>query len=302
MTGFGGAPSLPAMLREERCSLILKSVEGREAVSYEDLRVVVGVSGATLRRDVDQLCEAGLLRKVRGGVAPLTAEAKPLGFYQFRDAFHRNRAAKEAIARLALTLVRVPDALILFGGSTVARLAELLPRQGLAVLTDSLPVVNHLSLNSDNRLYLTGGEVLPEAGVVLSPFDDGPMHHFAASTFFLGCQAVGPAGIMDDPLPLRAARRLMAQTQRIVVVADSSKFAESGSLVVFRLDEIDILITDDGLSARDHAMLVEAGVTVMVAETGGKSAGGTTDKSSYKNKEFGRAAGPSEDATEAGRA
>lgn len=260
------------MLREERCTLILRTVEGREAVSYEDLRVLVGTSGATLRRDVDQLCEAGLIRKVRGGVAPVGEAAKPLGFYLYRDASTRQKAAKDAIARAALGLVGSPDALILFGGSTVARLAELLPRQGLTILTDSLPVVSQMSLG-DNRLYLTGGEVVPAAGVVLSPFDDGPMHHFAASTFFLGCQAVGPAGIMDDPLPLRAARRLMAQTERIVVLADSSKFAEHGALVVFRIDEIDIFVTDDGISERDHAMLVDAGVTVIVAETGGKAGG-----------------------------
>ncbi|MBP0650803.1 DeoR/GlpR transcriptional regulator, partial [Mycobacterium tuberculosis] len=91
---------------------------------------------------VDQLCEAGLLRKVRGGIAPLLPETKPLGFYFFRNETQRNEAAKEAIARQAATLVRAPDALILFGGSTVARLAELPPRPGLTVLTDSLPVVN----------------------------------------------------------------------------------------------------------------------------------------------------------------
>lgn len=268
------------MLREERCNLILKSVEGREAVSYEDLRVLVGTSGATLRRDVDQLCEAGLVRKVRGGVAPMAEAAKPLGFYLFRDEFNRHKAAKDAIARLALTLVHDPDALILFGGSTVARLAELLPAQGLTVLTDSLPVVNHLSQHTENRIFLTGGEVLQEAGVVLSPFDDGPMYHFAASTFFIGCQAVSAAGIMDDPLPLRAARRLKTQTQRIIVLADSSKFAERGALVVFRLDEIDIFITDDGISERDHAMLVDAGVTVMVATTGGAKMPAVNDKAS----------------------
>jgi DeoR family ulaG and ulaABCDEF operon transcriptional repressor len=255
------------MLREERQTLIVRAVAGRDAVPYEALQALTGASAATLRRDVDQLCEAGQLRKVRGGVAPL-AVPKPLQSYFFRDEQVRHMAAKNAIARRAAALVQAPDALILFGGTTVARLAELLPRHGLTVLTDSLPVVNHLSLNSDNRIFLTGGEVLPQSGVVLNPFDDGPAYHFAASTFFLGCHAVGPAGIMDDPLPLRAAQRLRRQAQRIVVLADSSKFAASGSLVVFRLDEIDVFVTDDGLGEREHRMLVDAGVTVLVAPTG----------------------------------
>jgi DeoR family ulaG and ulaABCDEF operon transcriptional repressor len=258
------------MLKEERCKLILKCVEGRDAVSYEELLSVIDTSSATLRRDVDQLCEAGQVRKIRGGIAQVVRrESKPLQSYFYRDHQMRNMAAKDAIARRALELVEPPDTLILFGGTTVMRFVEYLPKSGLTVLTDSLPVTSHLAFNTENRVFLTGGEVLPQQGIVLSPFDEGPVHHIGASTFFIGCHAVTRAGIMeDDPVLVRGVRHLRKQAQRLVVLADSAKFLESRSLILCPLTEVDIFITDDGISDKDHAMLVDAGVTVMVAETG----------------------------------
>ncbi|WP_370673964.1 DeoR/GlpR family DNA-binding transcription regulator [Pleomorphomonas sp. PLEO] len=254
------------MLKEERFNLILKAVEGRDAVSYEELLTMVDASGATLRRDVDQLCDAGRIRKVRGGVAPLMAAGRPLASYFFGVQAQRAAAAKEAIASRAAALVSTPDTLILYGGSTVARFAEMLPAVGLTVLTDSLPVANHLAFKTDNRVFLTGGEVLAQQGIVLSPFDDPPAFHVAASTFFIGCHAVGPAGIMeDDPLPLRAARALRRQAARLVVLADSTKFGEARSLVVFPLAEVDVFVTDEGISDGDRRMLEDAGVEVLIA-------------------------------------
>lgn len=257
------------MLKEERCNLILKAIEGREAVSWEDLLSVVDASSATLRRDVDQMSAAGLLRKIRGGVAPvLTARVKPLQSYLYRKEQMHNMDAKDAIAHRALDLVTAPDTIIVFGGTTCARFAEYLPTSGLTVLTDSLPVTSHLTLNTDNRVFMTGGEVLAEQGIVLSPFDDAPLYHIAASTMFIGCHAVTPAGIMeDDPLPLRGVQCRMKQAERLVVLADSSKFLESRSLVVCPLHEVDVFVTDDHISDRAHAMLVDAGVTVLVAAT-----------------------------------
>ncbi len=257
------------MLKEERCNLILKAIEGREAVSWEDLQAIVDASSATIRRDVDQLSEAGLLRKIRGGIAPvLTSRVKPLQSYLFRDHQLRSMDAKDAIARKALDLVSTPDTIIVFGGTTCARFAEYLPTSGLTVLTDSLPVTTHLTMHTDNRVFLTGGEVLPEQGICLSPFDDEPLYHLAASTMFIGCHAVTAAGIMeDDPLPLRGVQARMKQAERLVVLADSSKFLESRSLVVCPLREVDVFVTDDRISDRAHAMLIDAGVTVLVAET-----------------------------------
>jgi DeoR family transcriptional regulator, ulaG and ulaABCDEF operon transcriptional repressor len=257
------------MLKAERIALILQCLEGRDAVSYDEMLAVIDVSPATLRRDVDSLEESGQLRKVRGGVAAVAEkEGKPLSWYHFSGERARHAAAKEAIARQAVSLVRPDDALILFGGTTVARFAEFLPVSGLSVLTNSLPVAGHLSAHTTNRVFLTGGEVLAQQGILLSPFEDALAHNFAASTFFIGCHGVSDGGVMEeDSLPIHVFRVLRRHAERLVVLVDSSKFGQRRSLTLCRLAEIDTLVTDDGLPDASRAMLADAGVEVLIAQT-----------------------------------
>jgi len=257
------------MLREERHTLIMKYLVGRDAVAYDELLSVIDTSPATLRRDVDQLENAGSLRKVRGGVAPVEEQSvQPLATYHFGGERSRNVEAKRAIAERALELVAQNDTLILFGGTTVAGFSEMLPSKGLAVLTNSMPVAMHLSLNTANRVYLTGGEVLARQGVIFSPFDDAAAHNIAASSFFVGCHGVCESGIMEeDSLPIHVFRGLRRHAERLVVLADSSKFGERRSLILCRLSEIDVFVTDDRIAEADHQRLVDAGVEVMVAKT-----------------------------------
>ncbi|SKA35057.1 DeoR/GlpR family DNA-binding transcription regulator [Consotaella salsifontis] len=258
------------MLKEDRLKSILKYIEGKTAASYRELSAIVDVSSATLRRDVEDLDRQGLLRRVRGGVAPLdTVERQPLPSYFFSEEEARHADAKDAIASAALSLCHVPDTLILFGGTTVARFAEHLPRAGLTVLTNSLPVVNHLTAHTDNRTFMTGGQVFGQSGIVLSPFEADSMRQVAASTFFIGCHAVSTAGILEeDPMPIQVFNALRRQAERLVVLADSSKFLAGRSLVLCPLKAVDVFVTDDGISERSHQMLVDEGVTVLVAPTG----------------------------------
>lgn len=268
------------MLREERHTLIVRYLVGRDAVSYDELLSMVDASPATLRRDVDQLESAGRLRKVRGGVAPLEREeVQPLASYHFGGERDRNADAKRAIAERALSLVAPNDTLILFGGTTVAGFAELLPTRGLSVLTNSLPVATHMSVNTSNRVFLTGGEVLAKQGVVLSPFEDSSAHNVAASSFFIGCHGVCESGILEeDSLPIHVFRALRRHAQKLVVLADSSKFGERRSLILCRLHEVDTFVTDDGLSEADHARLTDAGIDVLIAPVRATAANGTGRK------------------------
>ena len=152
--------------RKNATPLILKMVEGRDAVSYDDLVAVVDASGATIRRDVDQLCEAGRIRKVRGGIAPvLSANIRPAAVLLLR------RTASDQRPGQGCHRPGGADAGGAAGHAHSLRQAPRwrgwpsnLPASGMTVLTDSLPVANHMMLNTANRVFMTGGEVLCPAG------------------------------------------------------------------------------------------------------------------------------------------
>jgi DeoR family ulaG and ulaABCDEF operon transcriptional repressor len=84
---------------------------------------------------------------------------------------------------------------------------------------------------------------------------------------FMGAQGVGRLGIMErDPLLIQAEQKLIDQAEELIVLVDSSKFAQRSSLILCRLDRVDTVITDDAVSEDAAAMLGEAGVKLVVAE------------------------------------
>lgn len=88
----------------------------------------------------------------------------------------------------------------------------------------------------------------------------------------MGSQCISPLGIMEtDFIWARAKQRLMHQAEKIIAVADSSKFKGRGSLIVCPLERVDVVITDDGIEQDGLAMLREAQGEVLVARTRGRA-------------------------------
>jgi DeoR family transcriptional regulator, ulaG and ulaABCDEF operon transcriptional repressor len=97
---------------------------------------------------------------------------------------------------------------------------------------------------------LPGGELFRDQGIILNPYEDGILQHFAAARMFIGCQALTKNGLMQtDTLLVQSERRLMERASEVVVLADSSKIDAPASLSVCPLSQIDVVITDDGISA-----------------------------------------------------
>jgi DeoR family ulaG and ulaABCDEF operon transcriptional repressor len=93
--------------------------------------------------------------------------------------------------------------------------------------------------------------------------------NFYAKRMFMGAQGIGPIGLMEqDPLLIQAEQKLMGQAEELIVLVDSSKFANRSSLVLCPLEKIDTIITDDGIDDRTATMLESADVTLIVVPKG----------------------------------
>jgi DeoR family ulaG and ulaABCDEF operon transcriptional repressor len=92
------------------------------------------------------------------------------------------------------------------------------------------------------------------------------MPRFHAPKLFMGAAAVGPQGVMQQDVILVAAeRRLIDRAEQVILLVDSSKFNSSSGAIVCGLDEVDIVVTDDGVQPPALAMLEKAGTKVIVA-------------------------------------
>ena len=258
------------MHETERHRIILSAVQDRPVVTVVDLCNLTDVSEATIRRDIAALHMQKKLRRVRGG-AEAIAPPQFVGLAGRPYAVNETRQIrqKQAIARAAVDLCTDGEPIIINGGTTTFQMVHPLASRRMQIFTNSFPIAEHLLKHSKNTIMLSGGVIYREQNIVLSPFENDVTRNFYARRMFMGAQGLGPLGLMEaDPLLIQAEQKLIGQADELVVLADSTKFANRSSLVLCALARIDVVITDEGIPDKAAAMLEAAEVRLIVAQAG----------------------------------
>src|SRR5271156_1321373 len=261
-----------AMRERQRVEIVRNLLAAQGFLSIADLMAATGVSAASARRDAGRLAEAGYGERVYGGIQALggafsrrMAQAS-LETQAFDVSRTINIEAKRAIARRALEMCVDGDVIIINGGTTTFQMAEFLRHRRLKILTNSYPLAEFLIRETQNRVALPGGEVYRDQKLIVAPFDDDAIQHYSARVMFMSAISIGPLGVIEgDPLIARAETKLLKRAEKLVVLADSSKFTPRGSLVVCPLSRISTLITDAQAPKEALDMLRDAGVEVMIS-------------------------------------
>jgi DeoR family transcriptional regulator, ulaG and ulaABCDEF operon transcriptional repressor len=256
------------MHERERWQRILTLVRERRVVRVITLMDELRASSATLRRDLVKLEEMGQLKRVHGGAEAIeAAQQSHLATRPFGLSQTLNAERKRAVAKAAADMCSDGDSIIINAGSTTSFMAEFLRHRRMQILTNSVPISLELISTSDNRIVLPGGEVYREQGIILSPFDEDAIQHFTASRMFMSCYAITQMGIIEgDPLIARAEAKLLTRAEKLIVIADSSKFEQRGSMAVCPLSRVSTLITDSGAPAAALNAVRAAGVEVIVLD------------------------------------
>jgi DeoR family transcriptional regulator, ulaG and ulaABCDEF operon transcriptional repressor len=255
------------MHERERWQKIMTQVRERGVIRVRDLLAKTGASPATLRRDLAKLDELGQLRRVHGGVEAVEfAQQSHLETNSFGESRTINVARKRDVAKAAAAMCVDGESIIINAGSTTWCMVEFLRKMRMQVLTNSFPIAQELISTSQNRIILPGGEVYREQGIILSPFDEDAIQHFTAAKMFMSCFSITPMGIIEgDPLIARAEAKLLSRADKLVVIADSSKFESRGSMVVCQLSRVHTLVTDDAAPPQMIEHLRSLGVNVVIA-------------------------------------
>jgi DeoR family ulaG and ulaABCDEF operon transcriptional repressor len=255
----------------ERERVILGAVSDSGFVSYRQLERLLDASPATIRRDLARLEREKRIVRVHGGArspngqggAPGTA--LHLAGTPFDEALRHNLAQKQAIGRAAADLCRRGEGVMIDGGTTTLQMCPHLAGLDLQVLTGSLHIVNALLAQPATRILVPSGALFREQNIILAPAGEESMPRFHAPKLFMGAASVGPQGIMQaDVILVANERRFVDRAEQVIILVDSSKFIASSGAVVCGLDEIDVLITDDGISEAQAEMVRGAGVELIV--------------------------------------
>jgi len=259
------------MHERERWQTIQHLVRQRGMVPVRDLIFATGASAASIRRDLAKLADSGAVRRVHGGVE-LSAAGRPheLGTRAFDVSRTLNRERKRAVAEAAAALCIDGQSIIINAGSTTFEMVEPLRTRKLDILTNSFPIAEALMARGQSRVVVPGGEIYRKQAIILSPFDDDAIQHYAADIMFMSCASLGPLGVIEgDPLIAQAEVKLLKRAQKLVVLVDSSKFEPRGAIVVSPLSRVSTVITDEGAPKQSLEMLRAAGIEVIVASLSG---------------------------------
>lgn len=257
------------MLARERQSYIIERIRERGAVRVSDLTRELAVSDMTVRRDLDRLAKLGLLDKVHGGATVPGRNSTDEPGFETKSA--RERTEKDAIAQLAVTLVRPGFAVGLSAGTTTWTLAHrLLDVPGITVVTNSVQIATVFYQNprADQTVVLTGGVRTPSDALV-GPIAVAALRSLNLDIVFLGVHGMDERTGFSSPNLLEAetSRALADAGRRLVVVADHTKWGVVGISTIAELEDADVVVTDAGLHPDAVAVLTDRVGDVLVAPT-----------------------------------
>ena len=240
----------------DRERTILKLLSERWILFVSNLSKELGVSEVTIRSDLKNLEERGLLSRSRGGAHPALHQG-------IAERQHQNVEQKNRIARAAAELVRDGDTIMVEAGTTTALVVRyLIGKRDVHVVTNSTLVLSYARLSPTLQITLAGGEFRRETESMVGPVALGILAGLNVRLAFVGTDGFSIEKGMTTQLfegaeIVKAMHRCAKET---FLVADSTKYGKTGFVNVLPLPEIDGVITDTGLEAAAVSALADASI------------------------------------------
>jgi DeoR family transcriptional regulator, fructose operon transcriptional repressor len=258
--------SSPAYDLSGRQLAILERLEQNSRVEVTDLSKILEVSEVTIRKDLQELEQLSLLKRVHGGaISTHRTKWNP----SLENRLEVQSDSKLAIAKAALELIHDGDTIILDAGTTTLALARHLRgrRRNLTIITNSLPVMAELS-NSDYDLVALGGMFRQHSLAMIGPLTVSNLSKLHADIAFVGATAASLERGLCTPNIIEAetkAAMVTAASDRVALI-DYSKMGQASLAPFASWTEIQALITDETLDGKMTTYLQNQHVKVIVAQ------------------------------------
>ncbi len=233
---------------EERKKTILGILNRHEQVRIVELVDVLGVSGETIRRDLDRLGKENLLKKVHGGAVREKGQViEP----PFEKKSMVNAEGKQFICKAAAELVENGDIIMIGHGTTPSHMVSFLhEKKDVTIVTPSIPILMMCLDHFDGRVIFTGGELGKDQKLTAGPIAEKMLGDLKADKAFIAAGGISAvSGVTDyDIYSANLSRIMMERADEVVILADHTKFDKTTFAHVSSLSEASIVVTDKKLS------------------------------------------------------
>lgn len=234
---------------------------------FADLSVLVaelGVSESTVRRDLSQLEEEGIVRRTHGGAVFVSDRFSVLN-YTTREASAVSE--KFAIGRAAAALIEDGETVLLDGGTTTFQVARQLLLRSLQVVTNSLPIANLLGSASNIELIFIGGYIYPRTGVALGPLALQALRSLHVTKAIMGVAGITEEGLYNaNGLMVETEQQMMQCADEVIIVADCSKFGRRALARLGGWDAVNRVVSDERLEQKWQDVVRGSGAELIVAK------------------------------------
>lgn len=252
------------MKRDERRKAIMDLLVTMRAATLDDLADRFGVSRMTIHRDLDDLEQAGVLRKIRGGA---TIEAGTRFESDFRVRAMQDAGPKARMAQAAVALVEPGMTLLVNDGSMAALMARgLVKKRPLTVITNNAAIVDYLRDQPGITLMALGGTYSSKYNAFFGGVTEQTLSRLRADIAFISTPAVlgGRAFHMDGEV-VRTKRAMMDAATQSCLLINHTRFGRSALHLLADLREFAAIITDDAPDASEAAILQRVGIALTIA-------------------------------------
>lgn len=259
------------MLKEQRLQYILSKLDKKRVVTIADLCQNLDVSNMTIWRDLSELENQGLLRRVRGGALATEIDTDPtqVTFPNFDPLLDPHYDQKTLIGRYAAQkLVSDGDSIIIEAGTTTSSLVPFLHQSELTLLTNGLVTTMMAAPQGKNTTIMCSGGILIDTGAFIGPQAEEFFTHFRVKKAFLGAEGFTIEDGFTDTTPLYSQLKCVMKqnAEKIIMLINSSKLGVRSLIQVISLDDVDIIVTDSAAPIDIVEELRQRGIEVHIAE------------------------------------
>jgi DeoR family transcriptional regulator of aga operon len=261
------------MSRYQRWNALLDLMPGDGQLTVAEAAHALGVSQATIRRDLDQLATQQLVTRTRGGaIAGHVSYDLPLRYKTARHAPEKLR-----IGRAAAALVAPGATVALNGGTTTSEVARALATRpdlqdgvgaaAITVVTNAMNIANELAIRPNVKIVVTGGVTRGQSYELIGPFATLVLAQLSLDWAILGVDGLDPqAGASAHHEGEASINHMMAsRADQVMIVADHSKLGQRAFARMCAVEEIDVIVTDRDASPESLTAFTERGIRVVTA-------------------------------------
>ncbi len=251
----------------ERYKYIKEQLSKNGFIRVQDVSEQLGVTGATIRKDLRVLESQGVLYRAHGSATPVLPRVMDMSV---DEKSLQHSSEKQSIALAAQSLITEDDSILLASGSTITAFAEVLhPLNTINLVTPAIGIAVLMNSKENVNVFMLGGNMYKNSLSVRGGYAEAGLTNVSCSKLYIGCDGIDLlTGITCSNIEeARLTNAMMKVAAQTVILADSSKFGRRGFGKICNIEDIDIIITDSGIQESLKNKIEDLGTQVIIADS-----------------------------------